>query len=258
MLAAILFFSAVAAADIENPDCQNHCTVDQRCLNNFTNFGQLGPATCEAIPAEAHQELDLPFDRDTEAVCTHSSGMGSHSSLNGYYALDLATEYQLPAATIYASSAGQAFVFGGPDGSLCPEPEGTAAGAEGSDCGSGWGNNIVVLHLDGTAAFYVHLDHPLIQNGVTVQKGDPIGVMGWTGQAGHRHLHWSVHRVPGSSYLEWVQNISQRWIGDSIPFRFGSLDNGRRRTTAVKDLVCPHAAVGGIPRDQQPRFRGIR
>lgn len=117
---------------IESPDCSQACTSTEVCMNTFTDAG----AKCAAIPSAAPiPDLILPFDRNTEVVCTHSSGSGSHSGSNAFYAIDLASDYSKPAAIIRAAADGVAYVFVGEDGKLCPEPEGQPSSAKGSTCG---------------------------------------------------------------------------------------------------------------------------
>jgi uncharacterized protein YceK len=236
----------------EIPECANQCANGKVCMNTFTS----SEAQCSDIPAVAPiPNLVLPFDINTEVVCTHSSGSGSHSGANAYYALDFATDYSQPAAIIHASGDGVAYVFLGEDGNLCPEPDGTPAIAQSSTCGQSWGNHIRILHDNGYLSFYVHLDHPLVKNGTFVHKGDPIGVEGWTGAAGHRHLHWSIQKLPGSTREEWISHIS--WAGASVPFHFVATQNGEVKNIDVTALHCAHANIGQAPSDQQPHFKGV-
>jgi murein DD-endopeptidase MepM/ murein hydrolase activator NlpD len=61
---------------------------------------------------------------------------------------------------------------------------------------TGFDNFIVVAHADGTTALYGHLtrDGALVDQGVTVQRGEEIGRSGNTGNTSNRpHLHFSVH-----------------------------------------------------------------
>jgi gamma-glutamyltranspeptidase/glutathione hydrolase len=240
-------------SSVETPICTPACSNNLVCMNSFTDAG----AQCLAVPEEAPlPDLVLPFDANTEAVCTHSSGSGSHSGTNAYYALDLATDYSLPAATVRAAADGVAYVFLGEDGKLCPEPSGTPASAQSSTCGQSWGNHIRILHENGYMSFYVHLDHPLVANGTFVHKGDPIGIEGWTGAAGHRHLHWSIQKLPGANQSDWINHIS--WAGTSVPFHFKAQQNGAVQNFEAKNIQCAHAAIGQAPADQQPRFKGVQ
>ena len=241
-------------ASTENPQCPGPCSLDEVCMNTFTPAG----AKCSLVPASAPvPNIILPFDNDTEVICTHSSGSGSHSGENAFYAIDLANDYSQPAAIIRAAADGIAYVLKGEDGKLCPEPEGQPSSAKASTCGDSWGNRVKVLHENGYFTFYAHLDHPLVKSGDVVHRGAPIGVEGWTGAAGHRHLHWSVQKLPGSTTQEWNQQILS-YTGTSVPFHFKALQNGLVQDFDIAKVVCPHAGIGQAPVDQQARFRGTK
>lgn len=245
-------------SSIETPSCSPTCEANQVCMNTFKGFGVPDSAACAATPVEAPiSKLALPFDSATEVICTHSSGSGSHSGQNAYFALDLATAYGLPPATVRASADGKVYVFSGEHGKLCPEPQGTPASAKSSECGNSWGNHIMISHGNGYASFYVHLDHFLVSNGAYVHQGDPIAVEGWTGAAGHRHLHWSIQKLQGSTQREWDNALSKGWTGASVPFHFLANQNGRAQNFDVTKIQCAHASIGAAPADQQPVFRGI-
>jgi murein DD-endopeptidase MepM/ murein hydrolase activator NlpD len=241
------------------PNCSPSCAPTQVCMNTFKSFGIPAESVCVETPSEAPNLIfTLPFSTNDEAICTHSSGSGSHSSVNAFFALDLATDYSRTAATIRASAAGKVYLFTGKDGKLCAEPSGAPASAQGSDCGDSWGNHVMIYHGNGYASFYVHLDHFLVANGASVHQGDPIGVEGWTGAAGHRHVHWSVQKLQGSKPAEWEHALSLGWTGISIPFHFSANQNGTAREFDVTKIQCAQASIGGAPTDQQPKFRGVR
>jgi murein DD-endopeptidase MepM/ murein hydrolase activator NlpD len=210
---------------------------------------------CRSVPDKFLQQLTIPFAKTETVVCTHSAGEGSHSWSNAFYAIDLATPYDSPAATIFAAENGKAFVFQGKDGSPCLEPKGTAKFAELDTCGNSWGNNIKILHSDGFFSFYVHLEKVLVKTGDTVKKGQPIGIEGWTGAAGHRHLHFSVQKLPGNNQQEWESKIS--WDGMSVPFSFDAIQNGAPISVSSDKITCPHENIGQVPGDHQPTYRGV-
>lgn len=54
---------------------------------------------------------------------------------------------------------------------------------------NGAGNYIVVTMADGRRVFYMHLASFLVKNGATVKKGEPIGIMGNTGNSTGAHTH---------------------------------------------------------------------
>ncbi len=239
-------------SSVENPQSLVECNKDEVCMNTFTDKG----AVCVTIPEEPKINFILPFDSGTEVACTHSSGSGSHSGSNAFYALDLATDYTKPASIVRASADGVAYVFIGEDEKLCPEPVGTPANSETSDCGQSWGNHIRILHSQGYLSFYVHLQRPLVKNGTFARKGDPIGIEGRTGAAGHRHLHWSIQKLPGATADDWFKRIS--WAGESVPFQFEANQNGVNQIFNSAEVNCAHAGIGSADSTLQPRFKGIK
>lgn len=157
------------------------------------------------------------------------------------------------APKVRAAASGTAFVY---PQTPCAEPEGGPARAKGDPCGNGWGNSVKILHADGYYSFYVHLDKALVKTGQKVRTGEVIGVMGWTGLAGHRHLHWSLQKLPGTTQAEWLKRIE--WDGKSVPFKFIARVNGIKRILDTATLVCPHNVIGEIPDSAFPRFHGMK
>jgi len=80
--------------------------------------------------------------------------------------------------------------------------------------GPGEHNLVLILHEDGTVAFYAHLE----ENGVDVEvgdvvaAGDRIAASGWSGQVASAHLHVQV-------FATWP--ISD---GDDVAFNFSNAD----------------------------------
>ena len=120
--------------------------------------------------------------------------------------IDLATLYDLPAATVRAAGSGKAFVLLGEDGTPCKNPPETPQNAQTDTCGNRWGNRVKILHGNGYVSIYVHLEKVLIKDGDLVNQGDPIGIEGWTGYAGHRHLHWSLQKFQPETGRTLAQN----------------------------------------------------
>lgn len=58
---------------------------------------------------------------------------------------------------------------------------------------NGYGNVIILDHLNGYETLYAHLSKRLVSVGDTVEKGEKIGIMGSTGESTGVHLHFEVH-----------------------------------------------------------------
>jgi murein DD-endopeptidase MepM/ murein hydrolase activator NlpD len=99
---------------------------------------------------------------------------------------------------------------------VCAAREGRVVGVkQDSDIGGPdrsfrpFANYILIKHVDGTFAWYVHLqkDGAMVQIGDEVTTGQPIGLSGQTGFASKPHLHFMVFQaVDGRKLL-------------SLPFR---------------------------------------
>jgi murein DD-endopeptidase MepM/ murein hydrolase activator NlpD len=54
------------------------------------------------------------------------------------------------------------------------------------------GNVVYVDHGEGVVTGYFHLSQQLVAAGDTVERGQPIGLVGETGRVTAPHLHWSA------------------------------------------------------------------
>lgn len=70
-------------------------------------------------------------------------------------------------------------------------------------------NHVVILHDDGTLAYYVHLDYEgaLVKEGEQVRKGQELGFSGHTGYSTRPHLHFVIRQPTPEGPI-------------AIPFRF--------------------------------------
>jgi murein DD-endopeptidase MepM/ murein hydrolase activator NlpD len=249
LLAAYVVFELQASN--YTPECNPPCPSGRMCVNVTK-----GRAECRFIPRHAPKTFVLPFAADTEVYCTHSFGVGSHSYLNTFFALDLATDYSKPASIVRAGASGIAYIGLGENGRPCPVPEGTPAKSDPQHCGDGWGNRVKILHSEGYFSFYTHLDRVFVRDGQPVGQGDPLGIEGTTGLAGHRHLHWSVNRLPGTHSREWLTQI-KTYTGTSVPFTFRAIREANLVWTNCAKLIAAHSKIGDVPPEQQPKFRGV-
>lgn len=115
---------------------------------------------------------------------------GYHS---GHYAIDIADSSQPP---IWAAGAGTI------------EKVVTGCNGQGSKCGGGYGNHVIIDHGNGLKTLYGHFDSVDVSVGQWVNQGDVLGIMGNTGRVygvTGIHLHWEViqdgvKEYPGDYY----------------------------------------------------------
>jgi murein DD-endopeptidase MepM/ murein hydrolase activator NlpD len=62
-----------------------------------------------------------------------------------------------------------------------------------------YGRVVKIEHDDGYVTVYAHNEENLVQRGMRVAAGDPIGTIGQTGRATAHHLHFEIRRN-GSVY----------------------------------------------------------
>ncbi|MFH1131976.1 MAG: M23 family metallopeptidase [Pseudomonadota bacterium] len=152
------------------------------------------PPFSQAYCVEEHQSASgvflLPMDQPAGVICTQSgkNPNGSHGFINTLFALDLSSPLDSLPATIYAVHSGEVIKTN----SECVDP-GTAVN-NADNCGDGFGNYVVIDHGDDVVSFYAHLASVSVKNRDKLKAGDKIGVEGITGQAGHRHLHFSIQQ----------------------------------------------------------------
>jgi len=120
----------------------------------------------------------------------------SHSYLNCLYALDFATcltsekATDTPPGKVLAARRGVVVAI---------HDEGIANGAfyNVDSSGDGFGNWVAVKHEFNEVSFYAHFNEIKVAIGDHLESGQEIGIEGSTGQAGCRHLYFSVHRLIG-------------------------------------------------------------
>lgn len=236
----LLFASLASAASLDRKVAQESCEVGN---HNSCESGKIcakmdasGKTECIELHPEPEIVFLLPFDKNTEVICTQSpeNAKGTHGFSNMLFAIDLTTPYNKPPSTVRASAEGKAFVF-----SECKTPDGKPEKSLTDSCGLGLGNHIRILHKDGFVSFYVHLEKVLVKTGDLVKAGQPIGIEGWTGLAGHRHLHWDVNKLYGSTVEQWEKTLSNPgWGGSSVPYLFKVSIGGKEQVLSSKEVKC--------------------
>ena len=84
-----------------------------------------------------------------------------------------------------------------------------------------YGNNLIILHPDGSRSGYWHLqkDGALVNVGDTVKQGQVIGLSGKTGYAFQPHLHfmvWASGNGQLATNTHKVSNIKRNKISEAL------------------------------------------
>ena len=114
------------------------------------------------------------------------------SGIPGYTANHEGVDYVHDSATV-----ADVDVFAAADGEVvyvrigCPESSLFGHNTSLRECGSGWGNHVVIHHGGGVYTRYAHLrpGFTLVDVGYTVTRGQYLGRMGNSGRSETRHLH---------------------------------------------------------------------
>ena len=107
-----------------------------------------------------------------------------------------------------------------------------------STCNYGFGNMVRVEHAPGLYSQVAHLSSLLVHDGARVGRGDVLGLEGNSGNAGSKHLHWSLHR--GSSRLLLP--------GPTLPFpKLRTRVSGVVRIVSALDLRCGDFEKNPVP-----------
>ena len=150
-------------------------------------------------------------------------------------------------------------------------PQGTIVRAmrtglvEHSDQGNGYGECILLRHVDGSSSFYAHLNERGVSQGMLVQGGSPIATMGRTSGTGRLprerfqmggpvdarcrhfpnmgiHLHFSTHghgdqKLPHQRTMRQTISTDKEWQYGSDPVQI--LGARGTRQVAAQSVACP-------------------
>jgi hypothetical protein len=131
-----------------------------------------------------HPIVRMPFPAGTVVLCQQgnlSPPGRTHFKENNRYALDLSNA-SIPSLPVIAAAPGRVgYVYAGSD-------------PADSHAGLGYGNHVKVDHGGSYFTMYAHLDTVTVKEGDILDSAAPIGTVGFTGAAGNRHLHFSLHQ----------------------------------------------------------------
>ena len=115
---------------------------------------------------------------------------GSHSSCwpLDRFAIDFAADAYTPPKLLLAPAAGVVKAIRN-----CKQHSMFGA-VEDNRCGHGWGNLVWIDHENGFTSQIAHVSAVLVADGARVAAGDPIGFEGNSGDAGGKHIHYTLRR----------------------------------------------------------------
>jgi murein DD-endopeptidase MepM/ murein hydrolase activator NlpD len=150
----------------------------------------------------------------------------THFKENNRYALDLSNT-SMPFVPVVTAAPGRvAFVY-------------SLSDLEDMGAGLGYGNQVKVEHGDGYFTMYAHLDQVSVKEGDVLDTAANVGTIGFSGAAGNRHLHFSLHQgnpaglgVYESSAMDALVTTD---VSVSTEFRFMSSTDLRDGRTVLWD-----------------------
>jgi murein DD-endopeptidase MepM/ murein hydrolase activator NlpD len=116
---------------------------------------------------EAHRKIDFVWP----VVGRQGDGFEEENQGRGHQGIDIGSP---PGTTIRAAAPGTVLYSG--------------------DAVRGYGNLIILRHSEELVTVYAHNQVNLVEEGVWVEKGQPIGKVGQTGRATGPHLHFEVRK----------------------------------------------------------------
>jgi murein DD-endopeptidase MepM/ murein hydrolase activator NlpD len=95
----------------------------------------------------------------------------------------------------------------------CPESATFSRNTSLRECGSGWGNHVVVDHGGGALSRYAHLadGQVFVEVGDVLGAGDVLAVMGNSGRSETRHLHFELGTLAST-----VDPCGLAWSFDAV------------------------------------------
>lgn len=149
---------------------------DQEIARRLAEGGQLGIAEKVDEAIAAHGDLQSPLDGELRSSSEYGWRRHPvHGDMVHHDGLDLHADE----GSLIRPIRGGEVVFAGENG--------------------GYGNLVVVEHLDGSTSRYAHCQSLLVEKGQKVGLGDVLGTVGQTGTATGPHLHLELRSKSGEA-----------------------------------------------------------
>lgn len=179
------------------------------------------------------------------------TSVGSFSGQSGRPASHEGTDYihnrssQVDVVVISASAGVVSYVREG-----CPQSSMFSHNNSLRECGSGWGNHVVVSHGQGIYTRYGHMapNSLEVSAGDTVEAGQLLGLMGNTGRSELRHLHFELGtKQSGFDSCAMSQSFNRVYNPGGLPFGESvSEDYGRIECPDEYEFTEFNAVGGGL------------
>jgi hypothetical protein len=166
-------FAEVDARVVEEEEGRDHISdEDEQSLNETIEDIENSNEWPEAGGPVEHR---LPYEDGVHMGITQGTRCGGHAEIVGSIDFNVGgqTYESSRGLKAVASAAGTAFIRPG---------------------NTGYGNHVIVRHVDGTRSLYAHFvaGSFLVADGAAVCRGQPLGTIGQTGQAFGDHLHYEL------------------------------------------------------------------
>jgi hypothetical protein len=206
------------------------CGSDAYCVAEWREARCPTEGLCQPyLPAPRDLVLSVPIPAGERIYCAKGPlrvGASTHSACDPAtrFAIDLASTAADRPHLVLAPAGGIVRTFGG-----CPTEDLNRQETP-SVCNYGFGNVVRVEHAPGLYSQIAHLSSIVVDDGARVRRGDVLGIEGNSGNAGAKHLHFSLHRGAARVLLP----------GPTLPIpalRIRAAD-GSPRTIRGLDLRC--------------------
>lgn len=241
-LSLILLVALLSSLARAEPSCTvgdlKACPEGQYCAAEWEEGTCPERGVCRPfLPHPEALELSLPIPAGERIYCAKGSlrpGRSTHSACDPAtrFAIDLSgTAAQRPHFVV-APADGVAYVRDG-----CATRDLNRQEAP-DPCNHGFGNLVRIDHGANVYSQLAHLSSVLVRDGARVRRGDILGIEGNTGNAGAKHIHFSLH----------VGSARARRPGPTIPLsRIRVREGNRVRVRSWRDLHCGDFENNPIP-----------
>ncbi len=157
--------------------------------NRLTSEGDIAPGQTVVVPGG--EVMPPPAPKKSSGVAKNKSGSavtGGGKNISGYFANPLPGGIKTQGIHGY-----NGVDIGAPAGTpIRAAAAGSVILSRSSGYNGGYGNYVVVKHVNGTQTLYAHMSSVVGSAGQSVAQGEVIGYVGNTGRSTGPHLHFEI------------------------------------------------------------------